>query len=104
MNAEYIDIIKKAFPDVLVEKEGDRVLINHFLAIEPASVNVVAIGRSRVVPGYLATLDDGEDAVELYKGTNFWLAIEQCAVELAKFNIRVLRDRIEPFVIPCGNY
>lgn len=100
MNAEQYDIIKKAFPNVVVEREGDRVLINHFLAIEFTEIQVRTIGGSRKIHGFVANLDNGEDVVELYKGTSFWSALESCAMELAKFNIRVLADKVDPCVIP----
>ena len=104
MNAEQFEIIKKVFPNVVVEREGERVLINHFLSIEPNEVEVRSIGRTRKVQGFLATLDNGEDAVELYNGTVFWEAIESCVVEFAKFNLKVLRDKLDPCMIPCGGY
>jgi len=102
MNAEQLNVIKQAFPNVIVEKEGERVLINHFLSIEPVEVEISTIRSKRKVNGYLAILDNGEEAVELYRGTSFWSALESCAVELAKFNLKVLQDKIDPCMIPCG--
>lgn len=104
MNAEQFEIIKQVFPNVVVEKEGDRILINHFLSIEPTEVEVRSIGRSRNVQGFLAILDNGEDAIELYAGTVFWKAIEALVVELAKFNLKVLQDKLDPCMIPIGEY
>lgn len=104
MNAEDFEIIKQAFPNVVVEREGERVIINHFLSIEPNEVEVRSIGRSSKVQGFLAILDNGEDAIELYNGTGFWEAIESLVVELAKFNLRVLQDKIDPCMVPTGKF
>ena len=100
MNSEYQSIIEKAFPNVSIEREGNRIIINQFLSIEPKKVEVRSIGRSRKVDGFIAILDDGEDAIELYDGTDFWLALESCVIELSKFNLSMLRDKINPCLIP----
>lgn len=99
-----LEIVKNAFPNLPVETESDgeqeRILIDMFLSIEPTPVTVKSILTTKSVPGWLATLDNGEDAQELYKGTNFWEALSSVAQEHAKFRVRCLQDKYDPCLIP----
>lgn len=102
---EQIEVIKKCFTGILVETEDDgngnhRIIINKFLSLEPRQVERKTLIKTIKVPGWLACLDNGEEAVELYEGTDFWAALEEIASELAKFRVQQVRDKFFPCMIP----
>lgn len=102
---EQLDIIKKCFTGILVEAEEDghghrRIVINKFLSLEPCEVERKTLIKKIKVPGFLACLDNGEDVDELYRGENFWDALEEIASELAKFRVQQVREKLFPCMIP----
>ena len=102
---EQIEIIKKIFTGILVETENDgicghRIIINKFLSLEPCQVDQKTLLMKIKVPGWIACLDNGEHSVELYEGTDFWVAIEEIASELAKFRVQQVRDKFDPCMVP----
>jgi hypothetical protein len=105
--SEQLKIVRTCFTGTQVETEsngegGHRIIIHKFLSIEPCMVDRKTLVKTIKVPGFLACLDHGEDVTELYKGTDFWTAVEEVAMELAVHRVRMLRDRFDPCMVPSA--
>lgn len=101
---EQLKIAKVVFDGIPVETEagdhGQRILVNKFLSVEPYPVERRTLTKTIIVDGWMACLDNGEDVVYLYEGTDFWEAMKEMASVLAIWVIDQIRDKVDPCMVP----
>jgi len=94
--------IHRTFSGAVLGHEDGRFIVDGILTLERKPVVVKRIGGQTTIPGFLAVLDTGEDAVEIYEGPSLWSALKAMGHEWLDFKVDRLEDEVNPCCVPRG--